>query len=401
MEFSSVVMLDVVLAAMAIEAAYWLARFMRSGSSADAAFYGLFTAAACLTKGNGVALVLMAPIAILVTGRIDLLRRRGLYIAAAIVLIAALPLLLISVRLEAAIGDFSTPTWTAAASRLKYYSGHLWMDIGPLALLLALTGAAATLIAGWRNARANLPVPQAFIALTLAAAVFHLFNPHTVSTSRYMIMAIAPIIGLACAGALMLARAVGARPAVSAAMVALLAVSVVSARTLPETRQPLGYRAIVSQLARAGELTDRRVLVVSDEVGEGAAVTEAAVMNLHPAPMIVRGSKLLAVDDWMGGNFHLAYASPSALMADLEALHIDYILVDCSTRSAQLPYYEQVRALTKAAPGHLERVWTPLQNPSTGPVRQLELYRVKVQPPGPSKSLQVNLIYSLGRTLER
>ena len=40
MEFGSVVMLDVVIAALSLEAAYWLARYARSTSSQHAALYG-------------------------------------------------------------------------------------------------------------------------------------------------------------------------------------------------------------------------------------------------------------------------------------------------------------------------------------------------------------------------
>jgi hypothetical protein len=182
-------------------------------------------------------------------------------------------------------------------------------------------------------------------------------------------------------------------------MLAVVVVAAVVVRPWLGPRRPLGFQRVVAQLAADNQLAGRRLLVVSDEVGEGAAVTEAASLNLPQAPTIVRGSKLLGSDNWVGENFRMTYASPAALIDDLEDLHIEYVLFDRSKQSVRLPYFEQVRALTDTAHGRLERLETPPQNLATGPTRQLELYRVKAQSPGPAKSLQINLSYTLGRTL--
>jgi len=403
MEFGSVVMLDVVIAALALEATYWLARYAGSSSSRDAALYGVFTALACLTKGNGVAVVLLPAILILILGRFDLLRRPGLYIAAAIVLVFAVPLLALSARFDAGIGDFAPITIADVTSRIVYYGGHVWRNIGAVSLGLAVIGAGVALARGRRRQDAGVPFAEALVALAAAAILFHLLNPHRVAVSRYITMAIGPMIGLAIVGALALAHRMGTEGARRLAFTAMLAVMVVAAvvsRPWLGPRRPLGFQRVVAQLAADHHLAGRRLLVVSDEVGEGAAVTEAAELNLVQAPTIVRGSKLLGSDNWVGENFQMTYASPAALIDDLENLHIEYVLFDRSKQSARLPYFEQVRALTDTVHGRLERLETPPQNLATGPTRQLELYRVKAQSPGPAKSLQINLSYTLGRTLQ-
>ena len=77
---SSAVMLDIVIAAFALEATYWLALFVGSGHWRHAALYGLFAAGGCLTKGNGLAILLMPPLVAIFARRLDLFRRPGLYL---------------------------------------------------------------------------------------------------------------------------------------------------------------------------------------------------------------------------------------------------------------------------------------------------------------------------------
>jgi hypothetical protein len=66
-----------------------------------------------------------------------------------------------------------------------------------------------------------------------------------------------------------------------------------------------------------------------------------------------------------------------------------------------LQYFEQVRTVTQSAPDRLELIAAPPPNAVTGPARRLELYRVRFQSPGPAKALQLDLAYTLGRTLQR
>jgi hypothetical protein len=217
-------------------------------------------------------------------------------------------------------------------------------------------------------------------------------------------MAVGPLIGLAMLGVLAVSQRIrtnATRRVAFIAMAAVVVIATIASRPSLAPRQPLGYRGIVTQLAAADQLAGRRLLVVSDEVGEGAAVTEVAVLNLQPEPTIIRGSKLLANDDWMGNHFQMTYASPTALMQNLEDLHIEYVLLDRSGSSATLPYFEQVRALTAAEHHRLERIETAAQDAAMGPTRQLELYRIKVKSPGPPKPLRISLVYTIGRTLQR
>ena len=401
MLMTSVVMLDVIIAALSLEAAYWLARFVRSSSSRDAAVFGVFVALACLTKGTGVAAVLLPTFLLPLTGRWDLLRRPGLYFAAGIVLALAVPLLAVSAMFDARLGDFGRVSWPIMLGRVRFFGFHLENHLGGTILTLAALGGAITLARARRRPAGYLPLPEVLLALATAVIAFHLFNPHLASSSRYMTPAIAPLVGLAMVGATAIIdwlKLDDTRRLSFVALMAVVCMATVVTRVELAPLSPLGYRDVFDQLSAGGQLTGRRVLVVSDEIGEGAAVTEAAVRGLNPAPTIIRGSKLLADGTW-GTNGQVTHATPAAVMQDLEDLHVDYLLLDRSPAAAAMPYYGQIVDLVEGRTARIDRI--EISPGAAAPLRRVELYRLQVKSPGAQRPLRVNLLHTIGRVLER
>jgi hypothetical protein len=168
-------------------------------------------------------------------------------------------------------------------------------------------------------------------------------------------------------------------------LAALIVVATLAARPAVRIVKPLGYRSVVAAMAAAGELPGRRVLIVGDEIGEGAFVAEAAISRLSTPPTIVRGSKFLASDTWNGHNFRMTYSSPDELYKDLHAYGIEYVVVDQSEQSLRLAYFNQVRALTV---DRLEPVRPDVSNGSA--VRPIAVFRVPLDPSaGPALPLQI------------
>jgi hypothetical protein len=395
---SSVVMLDIVIAALTLEFAFWLARYAETGSTRAAVACGVFAALAFLTKGNGVAVVLVVLVFIAITRRFDLFRQRGLYIAAAIVLTTAAPVLALSAFYDARIGDFGFPSLAMLWTRTGFYAGHIWRNLGSLSVALAAAGAAAVVAIRPRDARERLHLPDALLALAVGSVLFHVFNPHIISVQRYITMTIAPLTALAVLGAhVLVSWATGStQRTVLALLLGFMIVTAAVERPRLEPYVPLGYRNVITRLDRAGALAGRRVLVVSDEVGEGAAVTEAAMLGLTPAPTIIRGSKLLATGGWVGPE-RPRFESSGAVMQNLEDLHVDYVIVDRSDAASRLAYFDQVTALAANSQGRLDRVADDAHPPFARP---LELYRVTSQSPGPAKPLRID-IEAVGTTLQR
>ena len=373
----STVMLDIAIAALSLESTYWLARYWRSGATKHALLFGLFVAFACLTKGNGVALVLMPPALIALTGRFDMLRRPGLYWAALVVITLGAPLLAISAVKDAAIGDFGFIEGSEVFRRVAFYSTHLWHQLGPAVLTFAAFGIVAT-VRRRRDSDAAAVLSAAVLAVLIASATFHLLMPVHVAASRYLTTAIGPMVVLAFLGAWDAARRVYPvywRASAFGFLVTLLVVATVAFRPSVRVSQPVGYRDVVAAMVTTGELPGRRVLIVGDVVAEGAFVAEAALAGMASPPTIVRGSKFLASDNWNGQNFQMLYRSPEDVYRDLLAYRIEFVVIDQSERSMRLPYFDQVKALTGT---QLKAVQPGL--PDTPTTRPIGVFQVPLAP---------------------
>jgi hypothetical protein len=398
-DLTTAIMLDLALAALALEATYWFAVFVSTGERRHAAIFGVLTAMCCLTKGNGLSVVLVPASLLLFTRRFEVLRRSGLYIAAAIVLIFAVPPLAVSYRLDAAIGDFGPIRSAEVIGRMSLYSSFVLGQFGAPMLTLSIVG----LVVGLRpNRQRHLSLESAakasLAALVIGAVVFHLFNPHLIAAPRYIALMIAPLLGLLPVGVEHIARALVAHPmrrSVQAACLAGAFVTFLAARPAMANRHPIGARATIDYLDAQRGLSGATILVISNEEGEGALVSEVASRHFRPAATVIRGSKLVAMDDWAGNHFRMLFASSGDLLKELEDLHVDYLVLDCSPQASGLPYWGQVKEMVET---HADRVE---QNFETHLGRRMITYQLKRQTPGPAKRLEIPLTYSLGRVLGR
>ena len=391
---SSAVMLDIVVAAFALEATYWLARFVSSSDWRHAALYGLFAAGGCLTKGNGLAILLMPPLVALFARRLDLFRRPGFYLAAAIVLVVAAPLATMSFYFDATIGDFRVTTWGDVLLRARFYAWYLSVQLGLPFLAIAGLGLVIGMTASRTDDRPASAMGPSLAALVVAATLFHLLNPHSVYTGRYMTMAVAPMFGLLPSAFGLVLDAIrwpGWRGVARVALVGALVWSAWLVAPLRATRQPLGFRDAANFLEAKTGLAGRRFLVVSDENGEGAFVSEIAQRHPEPSATVFRASKIVASDNWNGHNFRLNYESAAALMTELEDLHVDYIAVDESLASGEHALWGPTRDLLETQDDRLERVYA-----ATG-ARPVVVYRLKFQSPGPPTAPNMTISSPLGQ----
>ena len=218
----------------------------------------------------------------------------------------------------------------------------------------------------------------AMTALVIAGFLFHIFNPVEVYDERYIVLVVAPFLALCCAGLVAISQICARRrqAVVQLMILFVLLANFVIVKPAPAYREPLGYREAATALHQSFGLAGRRVLIVSNETGEGAFVSEVAVRSLSPRPTILRGSKLIAFDDWDGRAFHMKFSTSSALTQELEDLHVDFVILD---KSAAMPYSPLVREMLTSPAGRFEHV----REIERG--RQLAIYRVRHASPGPAK----------------
>ena len=403
-DLTTAVMVDIALAALALEATWWLARYYVSGETRHILLFGLFATGCCLTKGNGMAITLVPGLLMLATGRVHLLRTRGLYLSAAMVAVLAGPFVYISYRLCDTMGDFTGTGAAHTLSRAFAFTLFLWHELTPVPFVLAMLRRRERGPAGQVGpAGVRTIVPAALVSLALAVVLFHTVLPLEYYSGRYVAVAVAPLLGLVPLGAVVLIELTGYPGRQRQAAVAVLAVAVFGfalMRPPVSVRRPLGYARFVDSLG-AGGLADRRVLVISDELGEGAMVTEAAIRGASPAPTIVRGSKLLADGDWMNNNFQTLYGSTADTLGLIENLHVDFLVFDASPEAREMAYWSHVESVIQMAGTRLTPVFSTDADPVAGPTRPLTVYRVTHRPPGPPAKLRINLRYTIGKVLEK
>jgi hypothetical protein len=397
-ELTTAAMVDLLILALALEATHWLARFFSTGRTRDALLFGLFSTLCCLSKGNGLALAFLPLALAVITRRYDRLATPDLYIAAAMVAVVAGPPMAVAYRLDAAIGDFGTVHGHDVIERLVLYSTSVWRQFGPALVALALIGFVAAVVPGRRAALSEASANKAALAaLVVAGLLFHLVNPHLIAAPRYMVMVYPALLALVPLGIDALASVVRSESARQPVRIAILLAAVagfVAAAPAVPLRQSLGARATVDFIEQSRGLPNSKTLVVSDEYGEGAMVSEVARRHPTPRATIIRGSKFIATEDWAGNRFRLHYESPAALLADIEALHIDFVVMDYSPNAAGLRFGSLVRSMIDTSPSRLEPVF------ETQAARRLVTYRLKYRTPGVSKVLEVPVLYSLGRVLK-
>ena len=314
--YTAVVMADMLLVIFCLGAVMAFGKFLEHGRPRDSLWFGLLAAAAILTKGSGLFLALIPPIAIVLSRKFSLLRKWQLWIAPAPVLLFALPWILLTRHITAE-GMKHIPISEYFPEALGYYSSALVHEFGWVILIAA----AATLIGGFINAHRNkrgLSLPLSIHFATILGLLIFFWTVPSGFDARYLLPA-------APAFALLVFALLPMRPATAAAVGFLCLAS--SYRTV--TKLYTGASETIEAIQEHSDAESFRVLVASSPNGEGA-LTAAAALNGRDRFRIVRASKALAESDWLGRNYRDRFNSHDDLLAFFESESIAYLVIDGS-----------------------------------------------------------------------
>lgn len=386
----SVVMVDLAVAMTALEAAWWLFRYLSDPRLKFAVMFGLWSAACCLCKGNGVSVVLLAPLMVILTGRYWLLKTAALRVAAAIVAGLAGPFLYISYRICAAMGDFTGTHLMNLEHRIRFFATFLWSQLTPVPMALTLV-ASAVLIHRARRPGASAPTIAAttLLALAVAGVAFHALLPLAFVHGPYVTIAIAPFIGLIPFGADAIAGWTVPRchRAAKEALVLLAVAALLVAGQATQSRRSFGFQEAVDRLPTS--LAGTRFLVVSDPQGEGAFIGEIAKRRPEPRATVIRSSKLLVEENWMGANSRLLFTSPAEILKQLQDLHVQYVVLDRSAGAKALPYWSHVQDLVSLTGDEFIIVSNVESSPRVR--RSITTFRLAHPTDGPAKPFRPNI----------
>ena len=322
----SVVMTEVLLALFCLLAVLSFGRLIDRNRLVDGLLFGGCALLAILTKGNGLALALVPPFAILLSRRWGLLRSRPMWASAGLVVLACSPWYYLTLEISRGTwGGGNLPSWGYASAAARSYAGGLlaaggWITAG-LCLIGLFTRLADREAPGmWRAAAAWL----------LAWTVMHLLAPTSIEP-RHLISLLPIWFLFAAAGAHWLARrfpwpavrVAGAIAVVWSVMFAL------EAFEYPQKRLTGFDRAVTWLLARE-EHGDSVILVDSDQIGEGLAITEVALAEERVGHYVLRGTKILSTSDWLGRYYKSRHDTTEEMAAHLREIPVRIVLFDRS-----------------------------------------------------------------------
>jgi dolichyl-phosphate-mannose-protein mannosyltransferase len=318
---------DTLTAIVVFASAAFFQRYLKSPSMRTGLATGVVVGLAFATKPNALALLLVAPLALLFERRWDLLRARSLWLLVSVALVIGFPAELYPYILARERGD-SLNNLPAILDTLTMYGRILYSDFGIGVSVLAVAGFAATVGITIFQGRSK-PAWSVYGALLIGYIGFHILMPGPERT-RYMLAMVPVIILFAFAGADCLARwfRPGSGRVLAGSLLCLLAIVPTASTFSFREKSSLNVTPTVTEILSASLPRGDAILVVSDAIGEGAVVSEFARLEERLGHRILRGSKVLAESNWNGTVFELIYHRPEALAGYLQSVPVKRLIVD-------------------------------------------------------------------------
>lgn len=375
--YTDEIMAETLLILVSLWGAVFFARYLDSERWRDSLWFGIFSALAVMTKGNGWELAFVPPVALILTRRWRLLSRASFWLPVLVVVVTCLPWQIWSFPMAHrgwTGGDQPNVSYTleAMGEFLKVLGGFM----GPVLTAVAVVGIAVTVVVPFFRGSV-----EAFWAVMLALIfgvwAFHVLIPAGIE-SRKMIVAIPALILFLFAGTKWIADRipVGVRLARwrPAALMALLAV-VFAFQTFAIPREiHYGFTEAAAFIAAKKDPRDLVVLVSSERDGEGMLVSEVAMQEHRPTHTILRGTKALSTSDWTGGAYKSLFKSSADLQAYLVTTGVGLVVTDTYPSKIRYMHHQLLLQAIRDNP----RSWQLLETFPTGkpgPSDQIQVYR--------------------------
>ena len=346
------VMVDGLVALFELLAPLLFARYVDRQEPKYAYAYGFVAAVAALTKANALALVLVPGIVIALTRRWRLLRRREIWLALLVIVVAAAPWNYFLVTLAAHSVSLIRRDALSALNRGGEYL-RMFAQVTGVFLPLAAAGFWIKIVRPFRRESVSGLWASAF-ALIAAGFLFHAAAPANNLELRYLIPCLAPVLLFAAAGLHWISERVplGALgiEGRTIAIAALMALVFFGFQFHLVRRDQPGFDHTAQRLAQ--EPTSRAILVSGNSAGEGMAVSEIAMRDARPRHYILRSTKVLSGSDWNGNGYRSRFSAAQQLSEYLESVPVDYVLASVPAPDERFLHH---RLLLEALRSHPER----------------------------------------------
>jgi hypothetical protein len=385
------VMTEVPMALWCTAAALCFGKWLADGRARFVLAFAVLSSCAILTKGSGIALAAVPPLAIAFDRRWARLASPSLWLAGLLVAFACAPWYVLTVgRTSETWGLGTSPNATFFGFAIEYYPARLVALAGVVVAALAAFGFVARLrSAEGRSAWAALG------ALLVALLLVYLTIPTSLET-RHLVLLVPPLVLFAFAGAFEVARlaARGRAHRLGHARLACCGVLclgfALEAGRLPP-KDVRGHRAVVEELLRDTSLERSILMIASDPIGEGAFVVDVALGERRQGPVVLRASKGVGRADWLGQGYEPVFADAAELEAWHERIPVGIVVIDRSMRGGTwFPHHDRlVEVFTGSAAWELAFRHDVVRDGVTTPAG-LEVWRQRGHEGRPVQALDVH-----------
>ncbi len=377
--YSDEEMAETLLALTCLWSAIYFARYLDSERWQDSFGFALFFSLAVLTKGSGWLLVLLPPLALLLTRKLRLVGRPSFWLAIVTVAALCLPWQLFTMRMvEVGWVGGSSPnvgyTITALGEFLVITSGLLGLFLSALALLGIVNRVLLPLFRGPIQSSAAV-----MISLVIADWVFHSLIPAGIE-DRKLIMAVPALVLFVFAGGFWIAERLRFSGFLTnrerGVMVAAGALCFcIQTFAIPHETH-YGYSEAARFITSDSKLDGAKILVSSESGGEGMLISEMAMREPRPSHVIIRGTKGLAQVDWNASQYRSYVSSPSQVVEYLQKNHIEIVVVDTLAAQGQFLHDELIKQAIKNS--GLFRLIKTFPDHAQAASGQIQLYRFTI-----------------------
>jgi hypothetical protein len=361
-EGSDYVMLDAPITLLALLAALAYARYLAATRARDAVWFALLAAAGLLVKGNAGCLVLLPPLAVLISWRFDLLRRPSFWLPVPIVGCLVVPWYLLTYSL---ISQGFRYAWGLhyVVDAIRGNATALLVAVGPLLLAAGLCGWVAIV---WSAHRPKADQAMTCVAALFAAVwIFQSVVPADVQ-DRYLEPCLPPLLilaGVALRGALdrmrgRLPATLDRMPTLATLLVAVvLAASMIPSVVSVPAKTEFGFTEAAPLIWQQVKPSNPVVLVVARQNVEEAAVAELAMDDPHcPSLFAVRGSRLLGGGGYNNSDYQPRFDTAAEVMAAIDEYRIPLVLFRTDGSAGEWMHVRQVAEAMKLYPDRWEVV---------------------------------------------
>jgi dolichyl-phosphate-mannose-protein mannosyltransferase len=361
-----------------LSAALLFAKFLAQPSSRNSVLFGVVACAAILTKGSGLLLALLPPLAVLLSGRLHLYRRLVFWYPAVMVAVICGPWYYFTVGQSASGWDHQSSFWAYAVAAIVFNLEALRWSTGWFMLPVVVAGLILVLQRLRRQPGVD-PVLASLTALFTSTLIFHTVVPAGLE-NRYLIPAMLVWVVFVSVGIDWLAAHLPDKPFSPKARQAILALLALGyffqSVFLVPPRIHYGFDEVAERLVTDPDLAEDVALVTSRHMGEGMLISEVAMRDSErPSRYILRATKLIAQAKWSGVGYELLLASPAEVMAAIESIGIRLLVIDLEP-GRSYEHQDLLQQTVKAFPAR----WRLLEHVRGEPdLPGIEVYRYRGQ----------------------